>query len=178
MPPVPVDFSIRSLLRLTSERGTLFEGYRASWSELPAAEQWNVVDSVANVMRGMHAHLGYDEFYLLLAGTARLGLCDTRPGSPTEGATLEVALDGAVPQLVTMPRGIMHGIYSETAGRLLVGMNREWDGSGQTGCHWSDPELGLSWKLSPVQISAEDDALPPLREVRAMIPRFQPRPAS
>jgi len=171
---LPIDFSVRTLRRIANERGGLFEGFRASWFGGAGAFQWNVVDTMPHVLRGMHAHLAYDEYYLLLEGTMTLGMRDTRPGSPTEGLSTVIELDAKFPQLVAMPTGIMHGIYARSAGLLLVGMTREWDGSGQTGCHWADPDLNLDWQLEPVHLSPEDAALPPLREVLSMIPRYHP----
>ncbi len=177
MSNLPVDVVVRSLPRFSDDRGSLFEAFRPSASALPPAVQWNVVDSEPHVMRGMHAHLAYDEYYVVLDGTMIVGLRDTRPGSPTEGRTAVLTLEGARPQLVAMPTGIMHGIHAATRCRLLVGLAREWDGGGEIGCHWTDPALGLDWKLDPVRLSSRDAALPPLREVQAQIPPYRKRPS-
>src|SRR3954471_13481499 len=67
------------------DRGCLFEIFREEWPGAFRTVQWNACASRAGVMRGVHVHVDYDEFYTLPLGRVFIALKDIRRGSPTSG---------------------------------------------------------------------------------------------
>ena len=172
---LPAGVIIKALTALPDDRGCLVEVFRQQWVDAPAAPlQWNVVTSVAGVMRGMHIHLGYFEYYVVLQGRVTIGYRDTRPGSPTEGCTGLVMASGRSSTLtaVAAPPGILHGIYTHEATVLLTAMTRYWDTAQELGCNWRDPALEIDWPFSVAVTSARDRELPLLAEVQGRVPRY------
>lgn len=168
----------RSLDVIADERGSLTEVFRQSWVDAPAPPvQWNAVTSASGVMRGMHIHLGYFEYYVVMQGDITVGYRDTRPRSPTEGATALVRAKAAPGRLaaIAAPPGIVHGIYTHAASILFTAMTRYWDTAQETGCHWRDPALGIAWPFDTAVTSGRDGTLPPLAQVQHLVPPFDRR---
>ena len=167
--------AIRELAVHADARGSLTELFRASTAALENVVQWNLVRSEAPVMRGVHVHLRYDEAYVLIEGRVIVGFRDARPGSPTEGRTGLVELQGRRPTLVTSPPGIAHGLLFLERSVFLAGASREWDPTNELGCHWLDPELGIEWPIRQATLSDRDRDFGPLSAIRDRIPRWAPR---
>src|SRR6204780_5944547 len=86
------------------ERGRFVETYRRSW--LPLGReivQGNRTEKQAGAVVGLHYHLHQADYWYVLRGRARVILHDLRTGSPTDGATLALDLDGAVDRGVFIP---------------------------------------------------------------------------
>lgn len=161
------------LLPLTThrhDRGDLTEVWRRSWDTGHEAAQWNVVNSPAGVMRGMHIHLGYLEYYVLLSGRSTIGTRDVRRGSPTENAVALIELTGSFMHALVGPPGVAHGIYCHEPSTLLVGVTAEHDPASELGCHWQDPALEIAWPFDEARLSERDAALPPLAGVLPHVP--------
>jgi dTDP-4-dehydrorhamnose 3,5-epimerase len=172
---LPAGISVRALPIVSDRRGSLTEVFHQAWVDAPQAPvQWNVVTSEAGVLRGMHVHLGYHEYYVVLQGRATVGYCDTRRGSPTLGATALVEAAASPESLVSIaaPPGIVHGIYTHEPTILVTAMTRYWDLAQELGCHWRDPSLGIAWPFADAITSERDEALPPLAKILARIPPF------
>ena len=151
-------------------RGHLVELFRRSWEVAAPPVQWNCVSSPAGIMRGMHAHLGYYEYYVLLSGRTVIGYHDTRPDSPTRGAAALVDVRAADGCAIVGPPGVAHGIYTCEPTVLLVGTSLEWSPVNELGCNWRDPKLGIHWPFADGVTSERDAALPSLRELLAKVP--------
>lgn len=148
---------ILSLEPRPDRRGTLTTLYvreAQSGLDLP---QWNLVRSHAHVLRGMHAHLHYDEYYVPVAGPMFFGLADVRPGSLTYRQTMTLRWDGR-DRVLVVPKGVLHGVYGEAPFMLLYGLSRPFDGRGELGCRFDDPDLGLDWPTDSPLLSDKDEA--------------------
>ena len=123
----------------------------ASEGPSPSLVQWNLVRSRAGVIRGIHVHPTYDEYYVPASGRLFIFLKDARRASPTFGATLNSWMDGEEPVAVTVPAGVAHGIAFPDGGVLLYGLSDAWTGMGEIGCRWDDEALDIDWPvLSPI----------------------------
>lgn len=156
------------------DRGRLTELYRRSWGGAATPVQWNCVRSRPGIMRGIHVHLGYEEYYLVLAGRMYVGWRDLRRGSPTEGRVGGLELGPEPPRAVRSPPGVAHGLLFLEESLLLVGTTREWDLAAELGCHWKDPGLGIPWPRTDARLSAADAARGSLAELAARVPPWSP----
>jgi len=137
-------------------RGTLVELHRATWPGVPAVQQWNLVQSEGNVLRGVHVHNGHADFLTVLAGEMLVGLHDARVGSRTFGSARFVRLTALVPRAICIPPGVAHGFYTDAPCTYLYGLSAGWELAGEFGCRWSDPALGLDWPCRLPILSARD----------------------
>src|SRR5207244_4416682 len=91
-------------------RGRFVETYRREW--FPGGRemvQGNRSEKRAGALVGLHYHLHQADYWYLLRGRCQVVLHDLRVGSPTDGATLEVPLDGGIERGVYIPPGVAHG---------------------------------------------------------------------
>jgi len=154
------------------DRGVFTELFRQSWFDEIAPVQWNVVHSHPNVLRGVHVHVRYADHLTVVTGRAVFGLCDLRPGSPTEGMRVHVDMDARQMQSLIIPPGVAHGFCFLEPSVHVYSVSEYWDPEDELGCHFADPELGLTWPTPNPQVSARDAGLPPLRQLIDLIPAW------
>ncbi|MBA2642526.1 MAG: dTDP-4-dehydrorhamnose 3,5-epimerase family protein [Actinobacteria bacterium] len=130
-------------------RGVFTELFRESWGLDIAPEQWNVVRSETNVLRGVHAHWRHADYLTVVAGRATIGLYDVREGSPTEGLGVTVELDEHQPHALTIPTGVAHGFCFHEPSVHVYAVSDEWDPADELGCRWDDSDLALAWPCRP-----------------------------
>lgn len=88
-PTVPIQNCAPVLVKANADdRGCLFEIFREEWVGAFKALQWNACSSRSGVMRGVHVHIDYDEFYTLPMGRVFIALRDIRKASPTFGNSI------------------------------------------------------------------------------------------
>ncbi len=91
------------------------ETYRRSWFPLGREMvQGNRSEKEAGALVGLHYHLHQSDYWYVLRGMARVVLHDLRTGSPTDGATLSIDLDGDHDRGLFIPPGVAHGFASLT----------------------------------------------------------------
>ena len=138
-------------------RGCLYEVYRRSWPNAFPTVQWNVCASKAGVVRGVHVHVDYHEFYTLPQGRVLIGLSDIRRDSPTFGTSTQfewVDHDGVA---IVVPIGVAHVILFEADSVLVFGLSDYWKpGYDIVGCQWDDPALKFNWPTRLVDRSQRD----------------------
>ena len=147
---LPAGCSLRPLTTHDDERGSFTELFRREWDTGADPVQWNVVASAAGVLRGVHVHIRHDDYLSVPRGHATVGLRDLRRFSPTSGLSTFVDL-----------RGDDH-VYA---------VSHYWDPEDELACHWADPELELTWPLTPTLVSPRDEAAKPLS---ALVDRLEP----
>jgi dTDP-4-dehydrorhamnose 3,5-epimerase len=164
---LPDGVTVRQLVPHHDERGVFTELFRSEWDVGVEPVQWNAVVSAPNVLRGVHVHPRHDDYLVVHAGLAAVGLRDLRPGSPTEGRACLVEMDGAEPAAITIPHGVAHGFWFLEASSHIYAVSHTWDPADELGCHWADPELAIPWPAGEPQVSERDAGLPPLAELLA-----------
>ncbi len=172
---LPVGVRLRPLVGRSDRRGVFTEAFRATWPTGVRPVQWNVVDSDAGVLRGVHVHVRHDDYLIVIAGRATIGLRDLRRGSATVGRVALVQLDGSHRRAITIPHGVAHGFYFHERSTHLYAVSRYFDPTDELACHWADDELGLDWPFrgEPV-LSERDAAAGTLAALLAAIEPFQP----
>ncbi|HJU57483.1 MAG TPA: dTDP-4-dehydrorhamnose 3,5-epimerase [Actinomycetota bacterium] len=168
---IPIEGLIhRDLVAHEDGRGSVSEIFRQEW--LPGASmmiQSNVSRSHAGVLRGLHVHREQADYWVVLAGSAFVGLADLRSGSPTESRSASIRLDAQTGSALYIPPGVAHGYYAETDVLLQYLVDRPYTGDDEFGVAWDDPELGIGWPDRSPTLSERDRSNPGLSEVRASL---------
>jgi len=168
---LPDGVRLRPLEPHADERGVFTELHRVEWDTGVAPVQWNAVRSAEGVLRGVHVHERHDDYLVVVAGRATIGLCDLRDGAPAGGRAGCLELDGDSPTAITIPHGVAHGFYFHEPSIHVYSVSHYWDSSDELGCHWADPELGIPWPVREARVSPRDGALPSLAELRSVLTR-------
>ena len=148
------------------KRGRFVETYRRSWFPLGREMvQGNRSEKQAGAVVGLHYHLHQADYWYLLRGRARVVLHDLRQGSPTDGATELVDLDGDVDQGLFIPPGVAHGFAALTDILLWYLVDSYYNDSDELGLAWDDPVVGADWGLTDPILSNRDKANPRRHEI-------------
>jgi len=143
------------------ERGRFVETYRRSWfAHGREMVQGNRSEKQAGALVGLHYHLRQSDYWYALRGRVRVVLHDLRVGSPTEGKTEVIDLDGDVDQGVYIPPGVAHGFAALTDVLLTYLVDNYYDNSDELGLAWDDPEVGADWGLADPILSTRDQSNP------------------
>jgi dTDP-4-dehydrorhamnose 3,5-epimerase len=144
----PIEGVVQTAFRkFVDERGWLAEIFRHD--ELapefhPAMTYASL--TLPGVLRGPHEHVDQADLFAWVGpGDFKVTLWDNRPGSPTYGNRMELAMGANNPGSILVPKGVVHGYrcISHEPGLVFNGPNRLFMGQG---------------KASPVdEIRHEDD---------------------
>jgi dTDP-4-dehydrorhamnose 3,5-epimerase len=138
-------------------RGCLYEIYRAAWPGSFETVQWNACLSKAGVVRGVHVHVDYDEYYTLLAGRGFLGLHDIRRESLTFRRSVTIDWRADDRSAIVVPRGVAHVLYFAEDAVLAFGLSGYWSADLDVeGCRWDDPALGFEFPDGVKSLSQRD----------------------
>ena len=158
-------------------RGRFVESFRQEWLSpaAPAMVQGNRVDRRSGALVGLHFHIHQADFWYVIHGHARTVLHDLRRGSPTEGATLVLEMDGETGPAVYIPPGVAHGFAAHTDLTLTYLVDRYYDPADELGVSWDDPDIGAEWGVAEPVLSQRDRANPRRRDLPdALTPTFGP----
>ena len=140
-------------------RGCLFEIFREEWPGAFKTVQWNACASRAGVMRGVHVHVDYDEFYTLPKGRVFVALRDIRRASPTFGASAGFEWSAADGFAVPVPAGVAHAVFFLDESVLAFGLSAYWTKElDVVGCRWDDLDPALPWPVETAVLSNRDTA--------------------
>lgn len=175
-----VDVAVREFDPVTDVRGALYEIHRDAWELAPRPVQWNFITTRPGALRGVHVHCRRWDYMIILEGRATIGLNDLRRAGGSFGRSAMIDVDGASPSVVTIPRGVAHGVFAETALRYLYGLTVAWDGTDdELGCRYDDPALALDWPATDPVLLPRDRDLP---DFATMLRQYEkavgPAPAS
>ncbi len=141
--------------------------YRAAGITVPFVQD-NHSRSIRGTLRGMHFQTTPGQAKVVRAATGRIFdvAVDVRRGSPTYGKWHGEILDDEAHRQLFIPVGFAHGfcVLSETAD-VVYRVSSPYDGATETGFHWADPEVGISWPIADPIVSARDRAARPLSEL-------------
>ena len=143
------------------ERGIFIETYRRQW--FPGGRemiQGNRGDRRAGAVVGLHYHLHQADFWYVPFGQCRVVLHDLRQGSPTDGATLAIDLDGDSARGVYIPPGVAHGFAALTDLTITYLVDGYYDPADELGVAWDDPEIAADWGVADPVLSKRDQANP------------------
>lgn len=175
---LPEGVRVRELDMHPDGRGVFTELFRVEWDTGVRPIQWNAVASEAGVLRGVHVHVAHDDYLVVVAGRAAVGLRDLRRGSPTQGLATVVDMPASRMRAITIPHGVAHGFLFLEPSIHIYSVTHYWDPADELGCHWADPALDISWPAAVTSVSDRDAAAQPLSALLDELEPFQPIGAS
>ena len=139
-------------------RGCLFEIFREEWPGAFKTVQWNACRSLAGVMRGVHVHVDYDEFYTLPFGRVFLALKDIRRTSPTFGNSAGLVWSASDGFALPVPAGVAHAVFFIEDSVLAFGLSGYWKAELDIlGCRWDELDPAIRWPAATAVLSDRDD---------------------
>lgn len=157
----------------SDDRGFFFESFQeARYQEILGKDvhfvQDNVSRSKKGVLRGLHYQappFGQAKLVSVLEGSVLDVAVDIRQGSPTYGKHVVVELSDENHKQFFIPEGFAHGfvVTSETA-LFAYKCTNVYSKEHDRGIVWSDPALGIEWKVTDPIISPKDSAHPVLAD--------------
>ena len=155
------------------ERGRFVETYRRQWFPLGREMvQGNRSEKQAGAVVGLHYHLHQADYWYMLRGRARVVLHDLRQGSPTEGTTETVDLDGSEDRGIFIPPGVAHGFAALTDLLLWYLVDGYYNPADELGLAWDDPDVAADWGVADPVLSNRDRSNPLRRDIDpALMPR-------
>jgi dTDP-4-dehydrorhamnose 3,5-epimerase len=167
--PLIQDVQLVTLTAYADERGRFMETFRKAWFP---QYSWKIIqsnrsDSRAGVLRGLHYHFHQVDYWYVVNGRIRAGLCDLRSGSPTYGATQMIEIGEENPLGLFIPIGVAHGFVALTDATLTYVVDNYYDGADEHGMAWNDPDIGMPWGVEAPLVSPRDAANLFLREIPA-----------
>lgn len=132
--------------------------------------------SQKGTLRGLHAQLKKPQGKLVrvMSGAVLDVAVDIRRGSPAFGRWVAIELSAENFRQLYVPPGFAHGfvVLSETA-QMAYKCTDFYDSADEFGVLWSDPALGIDWRISNPVLSAKDAVYPLLSQV-AELPVYRP----
>ncbi|MGQ9458433.1 MAG: dTDP-4-dehydrorhamnose 3,5-epimerase family protein [Anaerolineae bacterium] len=110
----------RKLRLIPDERGFLMEMLRSDWEEFQKFGQVYVTAVYPGVVKGWHYHKVQTDYFICVAGMAKVVLYDAREDSPTYGEVNEFFMGTLNPMLLVIPPGVMHGFKGISQEMALI----------------------------------------------------------
>jgi len=170
---LPPGVRIRPLEPHHDRRGWLVEAFRDTWESSVGGAQVNLTWSRAGTLRGSHVHGRHADYFVLAAGRTTIGIKDVRKRSPAYGMTAMVELSIEKPTAMTVPPGVLHGLYFPVESTLLTVESHVYDPEEEVCCRWNDPDLGILWPFTSPILSDTDRDAQSYREMMAVIEPWQ-----
>jgi len=113
--------------------------------------QWSHSLMFDGVVKAWHLHRIQTDWWYVVGGVLRVGLCDRRPGSPTCGQTMDFLMgDFQTPRVLQIPPGVAHGCkVVQGPVNLLYLTSHVYDPADEIRIPHDDPEIDFDWLRGP-----------------------------
>lgn len=154
------------------DRGSFCETYRRSDFAHRGIDADLVQDnhsySFRGVLRGLHFQRpphAQGKLVRVISGRVWDVAVDIRSRSASYGKWLGQELSDENRSMLWIPPGFAHGFVAlSDSVHLLYKCTEEYNRASEAGIRWDDADLGISWPISDVRVSAKDRALPNLKD--------------
>jgi dTDP-4-dehydrorhamnose 3,5-epimerase len=120
--------------------------------------------SAPGILRGLHYQYGPPQGKLVGVTRGRVWdvAVDIRPKSPTFGQHHSIELTGENGLLYWIPPGFAHGfcVLGDEPADMLYKVTSVYNGPGEGGIAYNDPDLAIDWPIKNPAISDRDTKLP------------------
>ena len=128
--------------------------------------QYNVAESPAGTLRGIHAE-PWEKFIHIVYGEVFVAIVDVRKDSPTAGKVWQGQLDRSRALFVSRGLGNSYQALTDPVVYTYL-VNEHWrPGVAYPAVAWDDPDLGIAWPITDdrLQLSEKDRRNPSLAEL-------------
>ena len=143
---------IRQLVTHTDERGFFREIIRHTDEFFsPGFGQWSHSQMYQGVIKAWHWHKKQTDFWYVVSGLIRVGLCDMREDSPTYQETMDFLMgDNQASQVIKIPPGVAHGCKAvQGPANLLYLTSHVYDPQDELRIAYNDPGIDFDWVRGP-----------------------------
>jgi dTDP-4-dehydrorhamnose 3,5-epimerase len=106
------------------------------------------------LIKAFHWHKKQWDYWDIVAGNARVVLCDLREGSPTEGRIQVVMLGEPAPRMVAIPPFVAHGYQCLSMQDVILNyyVTEPYDPADpdEGRIPWNDPRIGFDWSIENI----------------------------
>ncbi|MFA4887173.1 MAG: dTDP-4-dehydrorhamnose 3,5-epimerase family protein [Candidatus Nanoarchaeia archaeon] len=143
---------IISLKANADDRGFLIETWRKSWDMLPTppgvTQVYTVIDPVRGIIRAFHKHAHLWDLFHIISGSAKFGLIDDRPDSPTYNMQETIITGARNPSLIIVPPGVFHGWMSLEDDTIMLSIaSHEYDRKNPDEVRVPPNHAGYDWQV-------------------------------
>ena len=161
-------------------RGFFLETYREdTLKEFGINERFiqdNHSRSTRGILRGLHYQLTQPQGKLVRVAQGAVFdvAVDVRRGSPTFGQWCGATLDEENMRMMYIPQGFAHGfvVLSDVAD-FIYKCTDYYHPQSEQGILWNDPDIGIEWPITDVQLSDKDQNNPVLQhQSERLLPQY------
>lgn len=145
--------TIKELVTHADERGFFREIIRKTDDFFAEGfGQWSHSLMYQGVAKAWHMHEIQVDWWYVVSGVLKVALHDKRPGSASEGETMELLMgDNQPAQVLRIPPGVAHGCRCISGPAHLFYMtSRVYDPSDEKRIAHDDSSIGYDWVRQPV----------------------------
>jgi dTDP-4-dehydrorhamnose 3,5-epimerase len=106
------------------------------------------------LIKAFHWHKKQWDYWDIVAGNARVVLCDLREGSPTEGRIQVIMLGEHAPRMVAIPPYVAHGYQCVSMQDVILTyyVTEPYDPKDpdEGRIAWNDPRIGFDWSIENI----------------------------
>lgn len=162
------------------ERGFFVERYHAGKLAEHGFDELFVQDnhsrSAPGILRGLHYQSDPAQGKLVgvVSGAVWDVAVDIRTDSPTFGQHFGIELSDSNGRLLWIPAGFAHGfcVLGDQAADMYYKCTGLYNGAGEGGILYDDPDLAIDWPVKNPQVSARDEGLMSLAEYQNNAPKW------
>jgi dTDP-4-dehydrorhamnose 3,5-epimerase len=113
--------------------------------------QWSHSLMFDGVIKAWHLHHLQIDWWYVVNGVLRVGLCDLRPDSPTYKQTMDFLMgDFQPPQVLKIPPGVAHGCKTvQGPVNLLYMASKVYNPADEIRIAYDDPDIDFDWLKGP-----------------------------
>lgn len=143
---------IKELRTFTDERGFFREIIRVTDDFFGEGfGQWSHSLMFNGVIKAWHFHHIQTDWWYVVSGVLRVGLCDMRPDSPTFRKTMDFLMGDVQPaRVIKIPPGVAHGCKTvQGPVNLLYMTSHVYNPEDEIRIAYNDPEINFDWLKGP-----------------------------
>ena len=113
--------------------------------------QWSHSLMYDGVIKAWHMHRIQTDWWFVVSGVLRVGLCDLRAGSPTYKKRMDFLMGDLQPQIVVkIPPGVAHGCKTiQGPVHLFYVTSHVYNPDDEIRFPYNDPEIDFDWLKGP-----------------------------
>lgn len=143
----------KELTTYTDERGYFRELIRSSDDFFAEGfGQWSHSLMFDNVIKAWHLHNLQIDWWYVVTGVLRVGLCDMRKESSTYRQTMDFQMGDLQPaRVLRIPAGVAHGCKTiQGPVNLFYVTSHEYNVDDELRLPYDDPEIDFDWLKGPI----------------------------